>query len=66
MAGGPADILAAPLLSTATERLAVGTTCPVCKLMFDDAVGNMGVTEVMAVKDIAHLAAGALEDWRVE
>jgi len=51
---------------TATEQLAVGTACPVCELTFDDTVGNMGVTEVMAVKDIAHLAAGALEDWRVE
>ena len=38
------------------------TACPFCKLMFDDAAGNMGAADTMAIKDIAELVAEALED----
>jgi Fe-S oxidoreductase len=38
----------------------VGTACPFCKLMFDDAAGTMGVVETVAIRDIAELVAESL------
>ena len=43
------------------QPAAVGTACPFCKLMFDDAAGNMGVAEMVEIKDIAQLVVKVLE-----
>jgi len=39
----------------------LGTACPFCKLMFDDAAGNMGLEGTPAIQDIAQLVAQAIE-----
>lgn len=45
-----------------TESDVIGTTCPFCLTMMDDAVKTEGVEEQVVVKDVAELVAEALAE----